>query len=142
VRNGVGGDMSALNTAIGSGRGVEDVGDGEREVGSGIWEGVIGRSGCVVDAVDMSCLFGGGGCFDAVGLVFDFPVPAVVVVVVLLRAGSLSLGLEALVGEGIEGTEVEEVEGMEEGSAGVSDTQGNPECGPRKLRIEEKCSQS
>jgi hypothetical protein len=36
VRNGVGGDMSALNTAIGAGRGVEDVGDGEREVGSGI----------------------------------------------------------------------------------------------------------
>ena len=119
MRNGVGGDMSALNTAIGSGRGVEDVGDGEREVGSGIWEGVIGGSGCIVDVVDLSCLFG-GGCFDAVGLVFDFPVVAVVV---LLRAGSLSLGLEALVGEGIEGTEVEvEVEGMEEESAGISDT--------------------
>lgn len=119
MRNGVGGDMSALNTAIGSGRGVEDVGDGEREVGSGIWEGVIGRSGCIVDVVDLSCLFG-GGCFDAVGLVFDFPVVAVADVV-LLRAGSLSLGLEALVGEGIEGTEVE-VEGMEEESAGASDT--------------------
>lgn len=125
MRNGVGGDISALNTAIGSGRGVEDVGDGEREVGSGIWEGVVGRSGCVVDADvdDLSCLFSGGGCFDAVDLVFDFPVPDVFVViaVVLLRAGSLSLGLEALVGEGIEGTEVE-VEGMEEGSAGISDT--------------------
>jgi hypothetical protein len=79
--------------------------------------------GCVVaDVVDLSCLFsGGGGCFDAVCLLFDFPVPAVVVVVLLLRAGSLSLGLEVLVGEGIEGTEVE-VEGMEEGSTGVSDT--------------------
>ena len=29
-----------------------------------------------------------------------------------------------------------------EASAGISETSGRPECGPRRLRMEEKCSQS
>ena len=35
-----------------------------------------------------------------------------------------------------------ETEGGTSVSAGISTTFGNPECGPRRLRMDEKCSQS
>jgi hypothetical protein len=50
------------------------------------------------------------------------------------RVRALLIGLED--GLGAEGRS------WEEASGGSSETLGRPECGPRRLRIEEKCSQS
>lgn len=68
-------------------------------------------------ARDASSCFFLGGCLRAFGSGFDLG---------FAREAGLILG-----GEG----------GIS-ASAGISTTDGNPECGPRKFRIEEKCSQS
>ena len=58
-----------------------------------------------------------GGCLEALGSGLDLD---------LVRELSLDLAGEGRTSE----------------SAGVWITFGNPECGPRKLRMDEKCSQS
>lgn len=103
VRYGVGGEISARKTG--------SVGDGEREPGRGIWEGVGGSMGSSVDTV---------------GLFLDVRFDATLEsVFVFARVVAFTfIGDEAY------------------DSAGVSTTQGKPECGPLRFLIDEKCSQS
>lgn len=61
--------------------------------------------------------------------------------------GSLEVEVEAARGRALlagleEGLGTEGWSGGGDASAGSSETSGMPECGPRRLRMEEKCSQS
>lgn len=90
-------------------------GEGVREPGKGIWEGVG-----VLPTVSPVRFLLLGGCFDCSDFGF-------------VREDGFELNFDlGLIGEG-KGSVA---------SAGISTTSGRPECGPRRLRIEEKCSQS
>lgn len=109
----------ASSGRIGAGDGTGDAREGngetERDTGRGICDGVCGSDASAwASEATLPFALNSGFVFD-VGFVFAF-----------------DIGFFASTGEG----------DPDASGAGVSTTFGRPVCGPRKLRIDEKCSQS
>ena len=110
-------------------------GEADRELGRGMSAGVSGATTGTTVAEDPDCRStrevrrgrdSGFGAETGTG-------GSLVGEVEAARDRALLAGLEGDLGEG---------RSCGDASAGSSDTSGRPECGPRRLRMEEKCSQS